>query len=402
MTDDNPGEFRIRSLTTSVYIPSFVFATGMGAVAPIIPLLALDIGLSVSLAAALVVVQSLGTLLFDVPAGLIISRFGERKAMPTAAAVMAGASLGISVRPPVIVLFALVALIGAAWSIWQLARVTYVTAIIPEQQRGRVMSIVGGSNRVGRFFGPLLAGLLVAPFGLAAPFYLHAAFALAASLILLATASSIGGDTDKSSNSDNRRLGPVLKHRWETGRRLVVTAAGASLILMLLRAARDVILPLWGDSIAMSASEISLIFAVSGAAELTLIYGAGSLSDRLGRKWAVIPSISTLSLGLAIVPLTRGFVSLLVVGTVIGFGTGMGAGVLMTLGSDLAPQHAIAPFLGAWRLLGDVGGVLGPLVVSVMSAAAGLHAAALLLGATGAIGAVLTALKMPETLRRTQ
>ncbi|MEX0667160.1 MAG: MFS transporter, partial [Acidimicrobiia bacterium] len=74
-------EFRIRSLALPVYLPTFLFAVGQGAAIPILPLIALDMGLSVPVAGLLVGLRAVGNLLFDIPAGMLVSRFGERKAM---------------------------------------------------------------------------------------------------------------------------------------------------------------------------------------------------------------------------------------------------------------------------------------------------------------------------------
>ena len=57
--------FRLRSLTVSVYLPSFLFAVGQGAVITILPLFARELGASVALAGALVAIRSMGMLVFD-------------------------------------------------------------------------------------------------------------------------------------------------------------------------------------------------------------------------------------------------------------------------------------------------------------------------------------------------
>ncbi|WP_343394762.1 hypothetical protein [Candidatus Amarobacter glycogenicus] len=63
-------------------------------------------------------------------------------------------------------------------------------------------------------------------------------------------------------------------------------------------------------------------------------------------------------------PLSSGFASLVVVGLLIGFGNGLGSGIVMTLGADFSPEIGRAQFLGAWRVCGDLGTAGGPLVVA--------------------------------------
>ncbi|MEX0667906.1 MAG: MFS transporter, partial [Acidimicrobiia bacterium] len=80
--------FQVRSLILPVYLPTFLFAVGQGAAIPMLPLLALDMGLSVPVAGLLVALRSVGTLLFDIPAGMLVSRVGERKAMMIGAGLL--------------------------------------------------------------------------------------------------------------------------------------------------------------------------------------------------------------------------------------------------------------------------------------------------------------------------
>ena len=59
----------------------------------------------------------------------------------------------------------------------------------------------------------------------------------------------------------------------------------------------------------------------------------------------------------------------------------------MTLGADAAPADARAEFLGAFRLCHDLGMLAGPPVIAVVSAAAGLGAAAVAIGGISGLGA---------------
>src|SRR5687767_11722883 len=163
--------FRVRSLALPIYLPTFLFAIGQGAAIPILPLLALDMGLSVPIAGLLVGLRSIGSLIFDIPAGMLVAKVGERRAMIIGSSLLTIVALGIGTRPSVGMLVVLVLLMGAGWSIWLLARLAYATEITPIEHRGRVMSMMGGSTRIGHFVGPLLGGLAVGLFGLSSAFF---------------------------------------------------------------------------------------------------------------------------------------------------------------------------------------------------------------------------------------
>jgi hypothetical protein len=66
---------------------------------------------------------------------------------------------------------------------------------------------------------------------------------------------------------------------------------------------------------------------------------------------------------------------------------GIGSGLLMTLGADLAPQTGPAPFLGAWRFTADFGSAAAPLAVAGITAVVSLSVASGVMGVVGLIGA---------------
>jgi hypothetical protein len=84
------------------------------------------------------------------------------------------------------------------------------------------------------------------------------------------------------------------------------------------------------------------------------------------------------------------------VGLLLGFANGIGSGIVMTMGADLAPQRGRAAFLGLWRFIADTGGALGPFLLSGMIALSAVGPAALSIGALGVVAAAAMGLRMPE------
>lgn len=385
------GEFKVRSLTTSVYLPNFLFAIGQGAAIPVIALLALDLGASPALAGAIVALRGIGTMVFDIPSGVVVARFGERKAMVMATGVLGLIAFGIGLRPSLIVYALLVLLMGFAWAVWLLARLTYATEASPTAHRGRVMSMMGGVNRSGQFIGPLVGGLAVIPFGLAGPFFVQALLAIAAAVTLRAT-------PDLPSSHLARSHPVAMREMFRDHRRTLATAGFVAVTIQVLRSARQAIIPLWGDQMGLTASQISFIFGASSAIEMAVFYPVGMLMDRKGRKWAVIPCLVLLSVGMVLIPFTSSFIGLLLVGLFLGFANGLGSGINMTLGSDFSPALGRSQFLGLWRLVTDVGTAGGPLIIAIVTSLATLGAAPVAVAAVGLLGTAVMWRAVPETL----
>ena len=96
--------FRLRDLTFSVYVPTMLFSIGQGAVIPIIPLFARDLGASVAFASLIVAMRGLGQLIFDMPAGIAVSRWGDKGAMVAGTAMIGLVAVGAAFSPSPVVL----------------------------------------------------------------------------------------------------------------------------------------------------------------------------------------------------------------------------------------------------------------------------------------------------------
>jgi len=380
----------------SVYLPTFLFAVGQGAVLPIIPLFALDLGASVAMAGVVVGMRGLGLMAFDVPGGVAVSRFGDKGVMVIGTAMVALVAVGASVSTSPMVLGALMLIMGGGWALWQLARLAYVSEVIPIEQRGRALSLVGGAHRLGLFLGPILGGFLGKYYGLGSAFYAQAVMGLAASTLMFVVVRQGSGAEDLAGHGIGGRLAAtVVEHR-----RVFLTAGCAVIALQVLRQGRQVFLPLWGDAIGLDVAQIGLVYGASSFLDAALFYPIGSIMDRWGRKWAAVPSLLTLALGLLVLPATTEVYGYALVAMLTGIGNGFGAGIVQVLGADFAPAERRGEFLGVWRLIGDAGNAGGPFVVSLVVGIASLGLASICTGSLGLAGAVLMWLVVPETLQR--
>ena len=165
---------------------------------------------------------------------------------------------------------------------------------------------------------------------------------------------------------------------------------GAALIGAM-RATRQVILPLWAVSIGIPDAQTALIIGAAGAIDFGLFYASGQIMDRFGRLWSALPSMIGLGAGHLVLAFTHDLETavpwFIASAIFMSFANGLGSGILMTLGADLADQRNPAPFLGAWRFTGDAGSAVSPLALSALTAAVSIAFASGVLGVVGLIGA---------------
>ncbi|MFP5416827.1 MAG: MFS transporter [Actinomycetes bacterium] len=368
-------------LALSVYLPTTLSFAGIGAVTPLIALTAYDLGASTPEAALMVALLGMGSLVGALPAGLIAQRFGERHSLVGALVADALAILLAALAPTTWVLGVAVFAMGLTSAVLMIARQSFMTEYVPYRFRARALSTLGGVLRIGSFLGPLAGAAVVSLFDLRAAYWFAIAAALAAAAVSWLLPDLPVHHTEP--DAEPAGMASVLRAHARTFLTIGLGAAA----LMLVRASRDALLPLWAASIGLDAAQTSLIFAASSAVDLTLFYLGGSLMDRHGRRAVAVPSMIVMGACFGLLPLTGTAVGLGVIALGLGLGNGIGAGVVMTLGSDASPAAGRHHFLAGWRLTTGLGSAAGPLLISVLAAVASLAAAALSIGAIGVLGA---------------
>ncbi len=380
-------------MITAVYLPALLLSFCNGMLVPTLPLFASSLHASLSVVGLVLGAEAIGTLIADVPAGALLRRFSGKVVMAGGLALVGASVLLLVPSHGVLPVIALRLTSGFGLALFNLSRHAFLTEATHNGKRGRAISTFGGVSRAGAFLGPAIGGLVAAAFGLRAPFVLYGAVALVALLGVLRFVPSSPPQPRKAAASGFaavRQFAGVLS-----------TAGLAQLMAQMLRAGRKVLLPLYASQVlGLDVGTVGIILSASAFADLSLFYPAGWLMDRWGRKFAIVPSFLAQAVGLALVPLTHGFVGLLVVAVALGLGNGLSAGTMMTLGADLAPREALGEFLGVWNLVGDAGASGGPLLVGVVAEVLDLGLAAVAVAVVGLGAAWVFAYRVPETLRR--
>lgn len=354
------------------------------------PLLARDLGASVSTAAAVVTVIYVGSLLFNVPASVITDRFGERPAIIGAAA-LGVVSCALSAFAPGLLAFAAgAALLGMAQSVFLLARQKYLTEAVPTRYRARALSTLGGVMRIGVFAGPFLGALAIHLVGLRGAYVVCAAALLIAALLAASLPDLVADESGATATTVTVRQ--VLREHRHT----FLTVGVGVLMVAAVRISRQTVIPLWADELGMSAQAASVVYGVAGAFDMLVFYPAGRVMDLRGRRWVTVPCMTVMGLALLALPLTTGVATFTVVACVLGFGNGIGSGMVMTLGADFSPARGRSQFLGIWRVLSDLGSVGGPAALAAVTAALSLGPA---IAASGGVG-LLAALVMWRSVPR--
>lgn len=381
--------FNLRKIAVGAYGPSLLYGAATGSIVPVIVLSATELGADVATAALILTLTGIGSLVTNVPATLITSRFGERWALVVASLWCSAAMILALSATNLAVFAAAIFMVGMAGAVFGLARQSYLTEAVPVHFRARALSTLGGVTRIGVFIGPFAGALAMSFLGLDGAYWVGAATTVLAA-VLSFQVPELGGSRQSSTRlAVDAAAPPTLRAIFHSHARIFGTVGVGVLLIAAVRATRQAVLPLWAQEIGIDPTTTALIYGLSGAIDMLIFYPAGKVMDLYGRRWIAVPCMLIMGTALLLLPLTRDAPSLLAVALLIGFGNGIGSGIVMTLGADFSPSPGRPQFLGIWRLLTDIGTMAGPGTVSAVTAAATLAGGIWTTGVLGLLGAVV-------------
>ena len=417
--------FSWKSVALAAFLPTLLFSIGEGAIIPLIPAVANNLGATLAVAGFISAMVMVGELAGDIPAGWVVSKIGERNAMIWGA-LLAVIGVLISIAAPSPLALGIgIFLVGLATAVFALARHAFMTTFVPMAYRARALSTLGGVFRAGWFVGPLIAAAIVSITGSSqSVFWLFAMCCLATVILLVllpdpeamfshsARAAALASAGVRSTAdlpgdgelSDGEKLASaetvgLFRTIWQNRAVLFRMGSGTAL-LSALRSSRAVLLPLWAVSIGISEPNTALIIGIAGGVDFALFYASGQVMDRFGRMWSAIPAMIGLGLGHAVLAFTHDLpdavIWFIVVAMFLSLANGLSSGLVMTIGADLDPAGNPAPFLGAYRFTADSGSAAAPLAIAAITSFASLAVASALMGLLGFLGAGVLARYIPR------
>ena len=343
----------------------FANQLGFGAMVPSLPLYAETFGVSGAAIGLAIGVYGLARFVLAIPSGQISDKWGRKPALAIGGFLSTAGNL-LSVYATDYPEFLIARFIAGAGAGMVVTTGSVILAdITTPARRGRVIAIYQGTFIFAVGIGPLPGGLLAQNFGLLAPFW------------FCAFASFIAGSIALFSVKETRHLarqkeikGTVLPSLADQLKILsknigFVLVSGIALSHALTRTGGLFnIIPIIGSfRIQLAYDEIGVALAIGSLLGLCAVYPAGVAVDRWGRKAIIVPFTFVTGISFLLFAVAETFFWFAFANAFWGIASGIGGSAPAAYAADSAPPGMNASAMSLFRMLGDIGYVVGPILL---------------------------------------
>jgi MFS family permease len=374
---------------------------GFGSVIPVLPLYAQSFGVPASAIGMAVAIYGLARFFVAVPAGQFSDWLGRRPTLAIGGLVSATGSFwcAAATEYPEFIIARFVSGAGAG-IILTTGQVVLADISTPER-RGRMISIYQGCFLFAVGIGPLPGGILATHFGLAAPFQAYGAASLLATAVAWFAVKETrglgetGGHGGGSAFSFVRQISILLRQ---------VGFALVSIVSLVNAVTRTgglfTIIPVFVSlRLGLSVAEIGFGMALGSVFGLLAAYPSGVLVDRFGRKAVIVPTTLISGVSMLLFMLAPSYLWFLGGCVVWGVAASVGGTAPAAYAADSAPPGMNAAAMSTFRMVGDLGYVIGPIMLGLVVDVQGPQTALLLSAAISVTVGLLFLKFAPETYR---
>lgn len=342
---------------------AFAVAVGFGIVAPAIPLFAKDFGVGTTAAAMVISAFAFARLITAPISGRVVDKFGERVVLAFGVGVVAVSSALAGLAQSYTQLLVLRGVGGFGSALFTVSAATLLLRSVPADLRGRASGMFSGGFLLGGISGPALGGF-VTGVSLRAPFFLYAAtLAVAVTIALIALRHSPLANKDANRKDVERTA--VLPLFRNSSYRAALTTHFAQTWSML--GVRSALIPIFvTDVLDKSPAWIGAGFVVVAVLNAAILMPAGRFADTVGRRPVLIAGCSVAATGLLVLALVPNAAGYLVAMALLGIGSGMLDVAPAAMAGDVAGQRG-GSVIAAYQMAGDLGMIVGPLVVGALA-----------------------------------
>ncbi len=180
---------------------------------------------------------------------------------------------------------------AASGLVWPVA-MAFIGDIVKEEDRGKAMGIYSVSFASGNATGPIMGGVIASYYSLSVPFFFTSALAAVSGILLYFGIQESFAGTRSEVTKKGRQTFAFLKFKMSNITPHPKTFMGLTIGSFTVFFGLAMVWPmlsLFGDEVLLlSDLQISGIFTLIGIVQALIMFPAGSLSDRIGRKTLIV------------------------------------------------------------------------------------------------------------------
>ena len=388
---------------------AFVIAIGFGIIAPLLPqyaeMFASDFANPATAVAAVVSAFGLTRLLFAPVSGRLTNRLGETPVYMTGVLIVAASMFLIAFAQDYTQLLLYRALGGVGSTLFTVSAMAFLASKSPPTIRGRVSGAYASAFLIGNIVGPIV-GSVLAVFGFRVPFLIYGtSLVIAAGIVFVMLRDTRLQDRARGETRPVMPLREALGHRSYRAALTSMFANGWATF-----GVRNAITPLfaasaftgtallgWGITEENRQLMAGLALSVFAAGNVLAVTFSSRLSDLHGRKPLILVGLAVMAVFTGAIGWLESPLLFLVSCALAGAGTGTLNSPQQAAVADLVGQGRRAgPVMSTGQMSGDLGAILGPLLVGLVVDAAGYGWGFVVTGAVIAVAALVW-LRAPET-----
>jgi multidrug resistance protein len=336
---------------------------GSGLVAPILSLYAQTFGVAGTLVGTLVTMFGIGRLVANLPSGYLSQRYGRRPLLMGGPLIVAAASVGAALAVDFTSLLVWRFLQGVGSGVYLTASLAAMADISPPNRRAMNMALYQSSLQLGASFGPAVGGFAAHYFGFASVFWFYAGVAL------LASVTAVHSFEDTLDKTQARQpLPSAISRRGLMTAPFTAVCLLSCVVFFTRTATLFQLVPFLGaESFGLDVGTIGVAITVFAFMNFAMLPITTPLIEKFGARANVLWSTLATAVGLAVLYLSSAQIGFWLAVVMLGAATGVNYPAISTFTIAALPRERFGPGMGMQRTFGDVGFVIGPVIVGALS-----------------------------------
>ncbi len=342
-----------------VCLAQFCLALAISIIEPLLPIYVASFGVSYAVVGFVMSSFGLTRVFVEIPGGILTDRLGRRPVLLVGFALAMSSHLLAGFAQSYLELIIARMIVGAGSALAMIAGVIYVSEISSPSHRQQDIARYQSMWSMGGILGPTLGGLLSDNFGIRFIFFIAVGITCIGIIIVLRMQFSqtpiLSRDTIQRSQLTAMIKNPII----------LVLCTATFIMFFMYSSIRGTMIPLYGvDILQLTSTQIGIVFSITS---LVTVIGLNVLVPRLeviiSRQQLLVLSLATCVFAVTVISATSNFVTLALTAVPLGIGFSLLQPTPFTMILDTAQPENRGLMVGLLRTTGDVGIIVGPILV---------------------------------------